>query len=276
MSPRFLGWTDDASLLQRFDVEVYLLRTGTSGTLQQLGTPEVTATVTPEHNNFQYTAPQPGVYAIVVTVYDGANNTARARKIFNYNDQPGFDVTGEPVYFVEGSRKTNQSFITTLNNHRTLTVNFTGRYVPKNLELSRRVEPWPTDQHSIDDVYGTTFGLRSVDAVSDMVGVTNMSCVYLIDPTNGGRYIAEPQLGQQQPDGVVVGNCSTDFDTQTSTLNLNAPLQNGATVVVWLKASDHRGAAGTVTDVVKVTMDNTGTVITGQHFLKNRDDNYYS
>jgi len=274
VTPRFLGWTDDASLLQRFDVEVYLLRIDSSGILQQTGTPDRTGSVTPDLNNFQYTAPQPGVYAIVVTVYDGAGNSARARKIFNYNDQPGFDVTDEPVYFVEASLKTNRAFITTLD--RRLTVNFTGRYVPKNPELSRRVEPWPVDQYSIDDVYGTTFGLRSVDAVSNMVGVNNMSCVYLIDPTNGGRYIVEPQLGQQQPDGVTVGNCSTDFVTQTATLNLDAPLQNGATVVVWLKASDRRGAAGTVTDRVKVTMDLTRPDITSHDFVKNRDDNYYS
>ena len=274
MGPRFLGWTDDASLLQRFDVEVYLLITGTSGILQQIGTPVRTGSVTPDLNNFQFTAPLPGVYAIVVTVYDGVNNSARARKIFNYNNQSGFDVTDEPVYFVEASLKTNRSFITTLN--RRLTVNFTGRYVPKNLHLSRRVEPWPVDQHSIDDVYGTTFGLRSVDAVSNMVGVTNMSCVYLIDPTNGGRGFAEPQLNQQQPDGVVVGNCSTDFDTQTATLNLNVPLQNGATVVVWLKASDHRGVAGTVIDIVKVTRDLTRPDVTSHEFVKNRDDMYYS
>jgi len=276
VTPKFLGWTDDASQLQRFDVEVYLLRTGTSGTLEQLGSPERSGSVTPALNYFQYTAPQPGVYAIVVTVYDGANNSARARKIFNYNDQPGFNVTDKPVYFVGGSPRTNRSFITTLNNHRKLTVNFTGRYVPKNLELSRRVEPWPIDQYSIDDVYGTTFGLRSVDAVNDIVGITNMSCVYLIDPTNGGRGLGEPQLNQPQRRGVVVGNCSTDLNTQTATVNVTVTLGSGATVVVWLKASDHRGAAGTHTDRVKVTVDLTRPNITSLEFVKNRDDNYSS
>jgi len=236
----------------------------------------MTASVTPDLNNFHYTAPQPGVYAIVVTVYDGANNSARARKIFNYDDQPGFDVTDEPVYFVRGRQKTNHSYITTLNNERWLTVNFTGRYIPKNLELSGRVEPWPIDQNSIDDVYGTTFGMRSVDAVGDIVGVTNMSCVYLIDNKTGGRGFAEPQLDQPPPAGTVVGNCSTYLDRQTAILDLDAPLKHGATVVVWLKASDHRGAAGTVTDVVKVTLDLTIPYITSDEFVKNRDDKYYS
>jgi len=276
VSPRFLGWTDDASLLQRFDVEVYLLRTGTSGTLQQLGSPERTGSVTPDLNNFQYTAPQPGVYAIVVTVYDRANNSARARKIFNYNDQPGFDVTSEPAHFVGGSPRASESFFTRLDDRLTLKVNFSGRYVPKNLELSRRVEPWDINQYSIDDVYGTTFGQRSVDAVNDIAGVTNMSCVYLVDPTNGGLGQGEPQLNQPRTDNVTVENCITNLDTQMATLNLSKPLTRGATVIVWLKASDHRGEAGTVTDIVKVTLDDTPVAIGDDDFVKNRDDKYYS
>ena len=205
-----------------------------------------------------------------------ANNSARARKIFNYNDQPGFDVTSEPVHFVGGFPRASESFITTLINQKQLTVNFSGRYVPKNPELSRRVEPWPIDQYSIDDVYRTTFGQRSVDAVSDIVGVNNMSCVYLIDTIAGGRGLGEPLLDQPQRRGVEVGNCSTDLDTQTATVNITTPLGGGATVIVWLKASDHRGAASTHIDRVMVTIDLTKTNITRQYFAKNRDDKYYS
>lgn len=283
MSPRILGWTDDASGLHHFDVEVYLLRSGSSGTLQQLGSPQRKATVTPNLNNFQYTAPQPGVYAIVVTVFDEAGNSARARKIFNYNDQPGFTVTDAPVYFKGGSQKALHSFVTTLDNNKKLTVNFTGRYVPNHLELSKRVEPWPTEQDSIDDVYGTTFGLRSINAVSGIVGVSNMSCVYLVDSKNGGRGAEEPNLDSLAPEaapitanGVVAGNCSTDLATQTATLDLDAPLKSGDTIVVWLKASDHRGAAGTDTVIVKATLDETRANISSQQFLKNRDDKYDS
>ena len=251
---------------------MYLLREGTSGTLQQLGDPEETATVTPDLNNFHYTAPQPGVYAIVVTVYDAANNTARARKIFNYNDQPGFTETDAPVYFME-ARGQSRSFITRLET-RHLTLNWTGRFVPNHLELSKRVEPWPIEQYSIDDVYGTTFGLRSIDAVSNVVGITNMSCIYLVDSKNGGRGSEEPQLDSPMPDGVVVGNCSADLQTETSTLDLDSPLKNGDTIVVWLKINDHRGQAGTKN--FRWTVDKTRPNITGHNFNKNRDDKYYS
>lgn len=275
VSPRFLGWEDDASGLDRFKVEVYLLRLGTSGTLEQLGNPLITATVTPDLNNFQYTAPQPGVYAIVVTVYDGANNTARARKIFNYNDKPGFTVTDAPVYFKEADPK-NRSFITKLDNHEKLTVTWAGRFIstPGTTELNARVERLPTDQNTIDDVYGDKFGLRTVNAISDdLIGVTNVSCIYLVDPKNGGRGFGDPPF-DSLPDGVVVGNCSTDLDTETATLDLDPPLKNGETVVVWMEAVDHIGTTASLE--FKSTLDESRPNISASEFLKNRDNNYFS
>ena len=275
MSPKFLGWTDDTSGLDRFEVEVYRLSVGASGTLEQLGDPEVTATVTPEENNFQYTAPRPGVYAIVVTVYDAANNSARARKIFNYDNQPAFTMTHSPAYFREAGG-TNKSFITTLETRDKLTVTWAGRFVaqPVQQELRGRVQPWPIQPHSIDDIYGTAFGLRSVSALIDgfSYGVT---CVYIIDPHTGGRGFAEPQFGSQSPDGVVVGDCSADvnLETETATLNLtSSPLNDGDTVVVWLRAFDHRGESGSSVVKIKSTFDTTGPSVSTQQFFKNRYD----
>jgi len=161
-------------------VDVYLLRPGISGSLQQLANPErPTTTVTPDLNNFQFRAETLGVYAIVLTVYDEANNSARARKIFNYNDQPGFEDTQTPVRFLSSN---SSAFITALDDDTTipLILSWAGRFVPKNEDLSQRVEPWRIDQNTIDDVYGTTFGLRSISAVSGAVGVSGMTCIYRI------------------------------------------------------------------------------------------------
>jgi len=273
VSPRFLGWTDDASGLDRFEVEVYFLRAGTTGALQQLGNPEITSSVTPALNNFQYTAPQPGVYAIVVTVFDEAGNSARARKIFNFNDQLGFTVTDAPVYIKEANPNTNYSFITTLDDKRKLTATWAGRFVYTQAELSKRVEPWSTDQDSIDDVYGTTFGLRSIN---EFRNTTVIYCNYVVDPRNGGRGFADPQTSPRQPEGVVVGNCSADLKTETATLDLDEPLRDGDTVVVWLRVSDYQGSAGSNGVKITSTLDLTRPNVTEGQFVKERDDNYES
>ena len=274
VSPRFLGWNDDASGLHRFEVEVYLLRPGTLGSLVQLGTPEISTTVTPELNNFQFVARQPGVYAVVVTVYDAANNSARARKIFNYNDQPGFEQTDEPIRFVGSNRS---SFITALDADTTkLTLSWAGRFITKQEQLSRRVEPWPIDQNTIDDVYGTVFGLRSIDAVSGAVGISSMTCVFRVEKYSGDDGAERPEVDSEMPESGVTKNCSTDLDKETATLQLASPVANGDTVVVWLNVSDHRGQAGTVPVKVKATVDRTRPDITKQEFVANRDSIYES
>jgi len=277
VNPRFLGWTDEASGLDRFEVEVYYLTAGISGTLQQQSTPEITATVKPELNNFQYTAPKPGDYAIVVTVYDGANNSAKARKIFNYDNQPGFTVTDAPVYFKE-SNPENRSFITKENPTK-LTVTWAGRFLAK--EAIRRVEPWPIDPYSIDDKYGTTFGLRSIAGMSSSTDIS-LSCYYHIDTRKSDRGFAEPQPlysdGDRDsiPDGVIVGNCSVDSLTETATLEFDSPLRNGDTVIVWLNASDVSGTTSSSTMKVKATVDGSRPNVSTHEFVKNRDDNYDS
>ena len=276
ISPRFLGWSDDASGVHRFEVEVYLLQPGTSGTLQQLADPQISSTVTPELNNFQYIAERPGVYAIVATVYDAAGNSARARKIFTFNDQPGFDETEAPVYFI-GSNSNANSFITTIDSEADqLTLSWAGRFVPKNLQLSRRVEPWPTDQNTIDDVYGTTFGARSISADSDAVGVTDISCVYRVVPnSNAGELPDQPELGPEAPQDALAGNCSTDLKKETATLDLASPLKDGDVVMVRLVARDYSGTAE-ATVKVTATVDVTRPVVSDASFERNRDSKYES
>jgi len=251
-------------------VEVYYLRAGTGDTLQQLGDPEVTATVTPDLNNFHYTAPKPGVYAIVVTVYDAANNSARARKIFNYDNEPAYTETDAPAYFKEALNETHP-FITKLDNKRKLTLTWPGRFQfnkPK-LEWYKRVEPWEIDQRSIDDIYGTTFGLRSISAIDKNEESSNYSCVYIIDPKTGGLGLEVPPDNSSLPQGYIVGNCSVADDT--ATLNLKSDLRDGNTVVVWVTASDLRGSN---TVKRKVTLDESRANVSGHQFLKNREDHF--
>jgi len=255
-------------------VDVYLLRPGTSGFLQQLGVPETsTTTVTPDLNNFQFRAPRPGVYAIVLTVYDVANNSARARKIFNYNDQPGFEDTQTPVRFLSSN---SSSFITALDDDTPLILSWAGRFVPKNEELSQRVEPWPIDQNTIDDVYGTTFGLRSISAVSGAVGVSGMTCIYRIVPNSyAGDILDQPELDADAPATDRMGNCTTDLQNETAALDIASLIRNGDTVFVWMNVTDYTDkTAATVR--VKAIVDQTRPNVTRHKFVANRDDEYNS
>jgi len=102
-----------------------------------------------------------------------------------------------------------------------------------------------------------------------------MSCVYLVDSRNGGRGIDQPvpDSDSEIRAGVVVGNCSTDLQRETATLDLDSPLNTSDTVVVWLSANGEDGASSIK---ITATADFTRANIISQQLLKNRDDNYDS
>jgi len=78
-------WTDDASDIDRYHVEVYYMAVGGTGELEETRTPLHTEDIRPPHNSFQFRCKTSGVHSIQLTVYDRANNSARARQLFNYD-----------------------------------------------------------------------------------------------------------------------------------------------------------------------------------------------
>lgn len=82
------GWTDSGSGLDRFKIEVFYMNPGSSlaSQLVESSKPDVSdANISPLKNDYQFTVQRSGVYSIQLTVFDRANNTARARKLFIYD-----------------------------------------------------------------------------------------------------------------------------------------------------------------------------------------------
>jgi len=79
------GWTDDSSDIDRYHVEVYYMNIGGTGDLEETGSALYTEDIRPPHNSFRFTCQTSGVYSIQLTVFDRANNSARARQLFNYD-----------------------------------------------------------------------------------------------------------------------------------------------------------------------------------------------
>jgi hypothetical protein len=81
------GWSDDGSGLSRFKVDVFYLNLDQNNRLAELGERLSISddNVSPLNSGYYFTLPTSGVYSIQLTVFDRANNTARARKILNYD-----------------------------------------------------------------------------------------------------------------------------------------------------------------------------------------------
>jgi len=85
VEPLMCGWTDDSSDIDRYHVEVYRMKIGDSRKLEETGSALYTEDIRPPHNSFRFTCQTSGVYSIQLTVFDRANNSARARQLFNYD-----------------------------------------------------------------------------------------------------------------------------------------------------------------------------------------------
>ena len=85
IEPVLCGWSDDASGIDHYHVEVYYMNIAGTGQLEETGTPLHSEDIQPPHNSFWFTCQTSGVYSIQLTVYDRANNSARARQLFSYD-----------------------------------------------------------------------------------------------------------------------------------------------------------------------------------------------
>jgi len=63
------------------------MKIGGTGLLEENGTSLHTEDILAPHNSFKFTCQTSGVYSIQLTVYDQANNLARARQLFIYDGE---------------------------------------------------------------------------------------------------------------------------------------------------------------------------------------------
>jgi hypothetical protein len=269
IEPKFLGWTDDESGVDRYHVEVFLLKSGVDDTLQPIGNALISAETTPDLNNFQFTSPEPGVYAIVLTAYDQANNSAKARKIYNFNDQPSFTTTGAPAFVQEADASSNYSYITTIHNRNQLTLKWPGRFKTDDIYnelLLLRVKPLAIDSNTIDDKFGTKFGMRSINAVRNLTGIDSIVYRYVVDKDGGGLGVEEPNDNETWP--------SVGKTAESAILNFTERLENGDTVVVWLKVVDLTGNPSIA--VIKAFVDASPVEVANYTFATRSPDQFTS
>jgi hypothetical protein len=268
--PLFLGWSDDGSGISRFHVEVFYMQpSGKGDQLEPVGKAlhDSVADVKPsEVNRYQFTVEKSGVYSIVLSTYDHANNSVTARKIFNYLKEPSYTASyTAPVFIREANPTVNHSFIVSQPYPKEVTLDWTGRFKPHELYskvLSKRVRPLSHDAPTIDDNFNFQFGQRSINAVENHYGIL-YTVQYLVDPMNSG-------LQAESSDT----NTTAAIDGEMAKLRFHEPLKNGDTIVVWLTATGLTGNQAKYQ--LRVGVDSTKANVSHHEFEKNGVNQYTS
>lgn len=274
INPKFLEWTDDGSGIGKYHVEVFeLIQTYEGNRLEERKTPLATGDVTGDVNNFQFTATKPGVYSIHLTVYDRANNSARARKIFNFNDQESYETTDKPVYVSEAdetTRSSELSFVRRLDNPRELNLNWPGRFQSDSKYASMFSMPvvgWLAAANSVDDQFAQKYGMRSTAAVQNLTGIASLSWAYVVDASTGG-------IGVEEPKDNTSWTTADNTKTVSARLTFDPPLADGDTVVIWLKAI---GTVGSPSNArIRTMIDLTPATVSSAKFESRGIDEYRS
>jgi len=226
-------------------------------------------------NNFRFTCPKPGAYSIVLTVYDKANNSARARKILNYdNHDSSFYETASPIYLSSADPATNYKFITRLDKPADgitpyqFTVNWGNHFaISNNQDSLLEVDPWTSDSTiNIDDNRGSKYGLRSIDSFTKETGVSGYELAYSVDTQSGG-------VGAVEPANFTI---ITDRSMTRFPISIASTLKDGDTIVVWLKVYDLYGKSSTIVTKTHVDTSRFSINITNQRFAKHFPDQFNS
>lgn len=249
--------------------------------LQEIGNPLSSADVNITLNNFRYTCSTPGVYSIVLTVYDKANNSAKARKIFNYDDHDSSAMeTDSPIYLDKANPANDYLYITDLEKLQNpdasyqfnliWTGHFETTYKQKSLGA---VKPWPTDSSgtAIDDNKGTKYGLRSIDAVPVKTGLIGYELAYSVDGSGKGG------VGLSPPNSFAA---ISDATATSASVTVNSTLKDGDAIVTWLRFYDLYGKAGVVRKTTYVDTSKFNTKFTSdaqfkKHYPEQYNSRYY-
>jgi len=238
-------------------------------------------------NSFQYTIPSPGVFSLVLKVYDKANNTATARKLVLYHQQTdgtneGVTKTGEPLRVSETAVDSGYGWMTSPTNSNNgkskLTLNWKGRYMNRK-HLSEgwllRTSPIPD---IIDDNLLDTEERRTIHAVKHTNGTVGYKLAFRVDQQGGRdsytRDIQETNVSNSNEDLEPLKWGLFDHTAHTATLVMPT-LTSNDTISIWIRAYDVVGYF--YEDRIQMGIDNSPPAIIGEAVLReNAVDPYTS
>ena len=263
IQPTFENWTDDGSGIVNFHVEIYFMQPAPpNNRLVNTGAPLQTSDIKPSLNNFIYVCTTSGVYSIELTVFDQANNSAKARKLFVYNKDSKLQTDPtKPVFVREADPATGHTWITSLGNiprsngSYLLTLDWTGHFTSTasfSGSWGLAAEPWLPNT-GIDDLdsYKYRYGFRTISALTGLPnGITSYSVGFIVDKTTGGR-------GASLPNTVGLNSTSNTYQIAVPSM------PDGSAIVIWLECNDVSG--GLAEEKLTINVDTSPPAIASNY-----------
>ncbi|XP_052812776.1 uncharacterized protein LOC128240261 isoform X2 [Mya arenaria] len=294
ITPRWSGWFDDLSGLLEYRLEAYLLEPNIHDELIELNPLSPVFTYTEnDTNNVEFpifTPPRSGMFSILLTIADMANNTKIARRLVLFDDSSEITITkpglltkmpdAEDVeqmvvgdgglYIVSAIKDTGFLWQTSEKNSKSrIEINWENHFINKlhdDGKLLNKVLPYPTQFQDLEDD-----------------GVLRSKKYVAIDDNEGDRTLKEIP----NKHGLVKFELNRVFtdDRQIPLLNwehipleesyvITEQLDDGSHVRIWLRATDAMNK--TAVDYTEVHVDNTPPRLSDQRLQENVTNGTYT
>ncbi|XP_041351012.1 uncharacterized protein LOC121369995 [Gigantopelta aegis] len=218
-------WVDDDSGISYYVLEVYeLIHIEGQGLRQNARISNNKITDQSFQNLFIYQPPKSGIFAVVLSAFDKANNYEKARRIIIFDDSSEVSTKANTTLIVtSASTETDYIWQTTADS---VTVTWIKRYLNafhENNHMLDRVLP-----EGISPEYDDKEGLRTINNITNKQGIVKFTTSFKIDHKGGSTFTSTP--------------VDEDFTDQSlsETQTVRPTLEDGDTFMFWVRAYDVR------------------------------------
>ncbi|XP_033124572.1 uncharacterized protein LOC117122905, partial [Anneissia japonica] len=247
------GWTDPDSGINRYKYEIRKMSVQSDGKLEEVLTGDPVAIG--ETNGGTQLLPHPGLYSVVLEVFDVAGNVQLARRFILFDDINNVTFKLDTSLKVtSASPDTGFEWLTDL--HSNVQVDWTNHYINEFHDVNKLLNEIG-DYHSTElaSAYDQWNGTRGRNAIPNKLGVVKFEDTYSLDHSG-------------------CATCSqgmwNDIGLSTSE-SYNIPRIDGDSITFWVQGTDVMN--NTLIDSVKVHVDSSDAIIQDLWLVKDGERN---
>ncbi|WAR10291.1 FGFR2-like protein [Mya arenaria] len=276
ITPRWSGWFDTLSGLLEYRLEAYLLEPNIHDELIELNPLSPVFTYTENNtNNVEFptfTPPRSGMFSVLLTAADRANNTKIARRLVLFDDSSEITITKPGLfmkmpdvndveqmvvgdgglYIVSAIKETGFMWQTSVNDSKSrIEINWENHFINKlhdNGKLLNKVLPYPTQFQDLEDDR-ILRSKKTLKAIPNKHGLVKFE----LNPV----FTDDKQIPVSKWEHIPLEESYVILEQ----------LNDGSHVRVWLRATDVMNK--TAVDYTEVHVDNTPPRISHQQLMEN-------
>ncbi|WAR10285.1 hypothetical protein MAR_035361, partial [Mya arenaria] len=294
ITPRWSGWFDDLSGLLEYRIEAFLLEPNIHDELIERNPLSPVFTYTENNTNNvrspTFTPPRSGMFSVLLTAADRANNTKIARRLVLFDDsseititKPGLltkipnaedvkhTVVGDGgLYIVSAVKETGFMWQTSAKDSKSrIEINWENHFINKvhdDGKLLNKVLPYPTQFQDLED-NGIVRSKKYV-AIDDNEGDRTLKAI----PNKHG--LVKFELNRVFTDDRQIPASNWKPIPLEESYVITEQLDDGSHVRVWLRATDAMN--NMAVDYTEVHIDNTPPRVSDEYLEKNVENGTYT